>query len=108
MINESLFEPVGTVPPILSQIKSQVARHNLSSSIRHKPSTIHFPHECIYEWHSSIALLPPLDLVEVLEPVLVIELLVMRPILEEHLGSKMKAEEVVEVSPKELIYKLLC
>ena len=44
MVNEDMLKVVGAEPPILLQVHCQVARHDLSSPIRHPTRLVHFSH----------------------------------------------------------------
>ena len=102
-INKLFFKVMSSISPVLSQIKSQVWCHNLSPSVWHGSSCIHFPHESINKWHTSLSFLPSFDYIQILQPIFILELLIEATIWEKDFVAKMKTEEVVEISPEKFI-----
>ena len=76
MVDEYMLKVVCAEPPILLQVHRQVAGYDLSSTIRHPTSLIHFSHESVYYGHACHPSLPSLDDCHVSLPI------VMRPIVD--------------------------
>ena len=56
-----MLEVVSAEPPILLQVHCQIASNDLSSSVRHPTSLVHFSHESVYYRHTCHPTLPSLD-----------------------------------------------
>ena len=68
VIDELLFEVVGTIAPILLQIHAEVAGSDHTATIWHESCLVHLSHQCVDEWHPCHSILPTLYNVEVSLP----------------------------------------
>jgi hypothetical protein len=101
MINQLLLKMICPLQPVLPEIHGKIAGDDHPSPIRHKPSSIHVPNQCINQGHPSPSLPPPLYHLGLRLP------LVVRPVIysigAEDLGAVLHAPEAVEISPEQLI-----
>lgn len=105
MIDEPLLKVLCTVPPVLLQVKSEIAGYDLPASVRHETRMIHLSHESIDQGHTSGSSLPALDDVLVDPPFWYI--FVQGTIFIEHAIPMSVAVPVAEVPPVKLSDEVL-
>lgn len=105
MINQSFFKPISTSTPILMQVQRQIRGYDLTATIRHEASRIHFAHQCINYRHSCLPLTPFINFLIYSFPFQLRA--VVSAILLKYFFTVMKAIKPTEISPVKFTYIML-
>ena len=65
VVDQEFFKMVGSVPPVLVKVLSEIARCDLSPSVAYIPCSFQISHNCIYNWNSCLPIFPKLNFAKI-------------------------------------------